>query len=172
MKYRLSGLSSRMFSAFQWKALGPRWRRGRSNYPPRGPETSPLQNKERANYGSYFSGTHTHFWKKKILSRIKVVKKENSNGFFRVEDKVGLLRERDQTIVTLETEVSEVTYKKSTNIRCFCGSQLQLWCSTSIHPLIWSRWTHNYEQVISKLNLLQSEKGRLLQNESVSQIIQ
>jgi len=46
----------------------------------------------------------------------------------RVEDKVGLLMERDQTIVTLETEVSEV---------------------------------------ISKLNLLQSEKGRLLQNESV-----
>lgn len=34
--------------------------------------------------------------------------------------------ERDQTIVTLETEVSEVTYKKPTNIRCLCGSQLQL----------------------------------------------
>ena len=29
---------------------------------------------------------------------------------------MGLLRERDQTIVTLETEVSEVTYKKPTNI--------------------------------------------------------
>ena len=62
----------------------------------------------------------------KILSRIKIVKKENSTGFFRVEDKVGLLKERDQTIVTLETEVSEVTYKKTTNIRCYCGSQLQL----------------------------------------------
>ena len=34
--------------------------------------------------------------------------------------------ERDQTIVTLETEVSEGTYKKPTNIRCLCGSQLQL----------------------------------------------
>ena len=45
---------------------------------------------------------------------------------FRVEDKMGLLKERDQTIVTLETEVSEVTYKKTTNIRCYCGSQLQL----------------------------------------------
>ena len=39
---------------------------------------------------------------------------------------MGLLRERDQTIVTLETEVSEVTNKKPTNIRCLCGSQLQL----------------------------------------------
>ena len=27
---------------------------------------------------------------------------------FRVEDKMGLLKERDQTIVTLETEISEV----------------------------------------------------------------
>ena len=73
-------------------------------------------NIRRANYGSYFSGTYTHFRKKKILSRIEIVKKEYSKGFFRVEDKVGLLKERDQTIVTLETEVSEVTYKKPTNI--------------------------------------------------------
>ena len=32
---------------------------------------------------------------------------------FRVEDKMGLLKERDQTIVTLETEISEVLYHKS-----------------------------------------------------------
>ena len=31
---------------------------------------------------------------------------------FRVEDKMGLLKERDQTIVTLETEISEVLYHK------------------------------------------------------------
>merc|ERR1719278_2091040 len=56
------------------------------------------------------------------------LKTENRQLSLKVEDKVGLLKERDQTIVTLETEVSEV---------------------------------------ISKLNLLQSEKGRLIQNESV-----
>lgn len=56
------------------------------------------------------------------------LKTENRQLSFKVEDKMGLLKERDQTIVTLETEISEV---------------------------------------ISKLNLLQSEKGRLIQNESV-----
>jgi len=57
------------------------------------------------------------------------LKTENRQLSFKVEDKMGLLKERDQTIVTLETEISEV---------------------------------------ISKLNLLQSEKGRLIQNETVS----
>jgi len=56
------------------------------------------------------------------------LKTENRQLSFKVEDKMGLLKERDQTIVTLETEISEV---------------------------------------ISKLNLLQSEKGRLIQNETV-----
>merc|ERR1712212_86058 len=56
------------------------------------------------------------------------LKTENRQLSFKDEDKMGLLKERDQTIVTLETEISEV---------------------------------------ISKLNLLQSEKGRLIQNESV-----
>ena len=32
---------------------------------------------------------------------------------FRVEDKMGLLKERDQTIVTLETEISEVIYHRN-----------------------------------------------------------
>ena len=32
---------------------------------------------------------------------------------FRVEDKMGLLKERDQTIITLETEISEVPYHKN-----------------------------------------------------------
>ena len=32
---------------------------------------------------------------------------------FRVEDKMGLLKERDQTIITLETEISEVLYYKN-----------------------------------------------------------
>ena len=32
-------------------------------------------------------------------------------NFSRVEDKMGLLKERDQTIVTLETEISEVQEK-------------------------------------------------------------
>ena len=32
---------------------------------------------------------------------------------FRVEDKMGLLKERDQTIVTMETEISEVLYHKN-----------------------------------------------------------
>ena len=39
--------------------------------------------------------------------------KQDLDGFdfdFRVEDKMGLLKERDQTIVTLETEISEVFY--------------------------------------------------------------
>ena len=34
---------------------------------------------------------------------------------FRVEDKMGLLKERDQTIVTLETEISEVLLQKHEN---------------------------------------------------------
>ena len=33
------------------------------------------------------------------------------NFISRVEDKMGLLKERDQTIVTLETEISEVQEK-------------------------------------------------------------
>ena len=57
--------------------------------------------------------THTHFWKKTIIVN------PNGKGFSRVEDQVGLLKERDQTIVTLETEVSEVTYKKQQTLHAF-----------------------------------------------------
>ena len=35
------------------------------------------------------------------------------NVISRVEDKMGLLKERDQTIVTLETEISEVQENKN-----------------------------------------------------------
>ena len=35
------------------------------------------------------------------------------NFISRVEDKMGLLKERDQTIVTLETEISEVQENKN-----------------------------------------------------------
>ena len=59
---------------------------------------------------------------------------------------MGALRDRDQTIATLEAEVAEV------------GAQLGINFQQVFKCLF---------QVISKLNLLQTEKGRLIQNEGV-----
>ena len=64
---------------------------------------------------------------------------------------MGALRERDQTIAAMEAEIAEVILEREKNIRNLSKKY--------------------FLQVISKLNLLQSEKGRLIQNESVRKSI-
>ena len=61
---------------------------------------------------------------------------------------MGALRDRDQTIATLEAEVAEVCTQLGINFQ-------------QVFKCIF--------QVISKLNLLQTEKGRLIQNEGVGE---
>lgn len=67
-----------------------------------------------------------------IIAQMKIeinnIKKDNSQLNLKVNDKLGLLRERDSSIASLEAEISEI---------------------------------------LSKLNLLQNEKGRLIENETV-----
>jgi len=67
-----------------------------------------------------------------IIAQMKIeinnIKQDNKQLNLKVNDKLGLLRERDGTISSLEAEISEV---------------------------------------LSKLNLLQNEKGRLIENETV-----
>ena len=104
--------------------------------------------------------------------------KQDLDGFdfdFRVEDKMGLLKERDQTIVTLETEISEVFYHKSKTPKIFRCLSISNTFPGELVPvsdfglaLSFQLFLIRSKQVISKLNLLQSEKGRLIQNESVS----
>ena len=60
---------------------------------------------------------------------LNVPNQDNLTFFSRVNDKLGLLRERDASITNLEAEISEI---------------------------------------LSKLNLLQGEKGKLIENETVS----
>ena len=60
---------------------------------------------------------------------LNVPNQDNLTFFSRVNDKLGLLRERDASITNLETEIREI---------------------------------------LSKLNLLQGEKGKLIENETVS----
>jgi len=88
-----------------------------------------VKNKYEAEIGDWrakFEDAQTVIAQMKI--EISNIKQDNSQLNLKVNDKLGLLRERDSNIASLEAEISEV---------------------------------------LSKLNLLQNEKGKLIENESV-----
>jgi len=88
-----------------------------------------VKNKYEAEIGDWrakYEDSHTIIAQMKI--EINNIKQDNSQLNLKVNDKLGLLRERDSSISSLEAEISEI---------------------------------------LSKLNLLQNEKGKLIENESV-----